>query len=261
LPQAEFYDQVSSLSFGAKREREVGLGFLPRVRPQGEASVVQRVVNTPDGVISDVLKGLQIRKKSEQNKFRKGNSFYTVLLDLVVRMPDPVRTFLEYARFGIRVGVTADILKFAPEKDGVKAVLKKSGVRGFTISPNLEIGTSLPGVKAKVGANIDYTNSRGWAVEVPINIDDVIGARVKSNEVAWHVRGNRDIEVPGQLVSLTSVLKASFIVKVPRDLGVDANITADGRIVKDTAFIAIGVHGRINLITPDKLRIPGEGAP
>ena len=206
-----YYDEITPLTYTVSHPPVYGaLGKIPLKveRVMGEASFAHRVIRTPLKAVREVLKkklGIQIKK--DQDKFMKGHSFYTLLLDFAVRLEEPVNTFLEFARFRFKLGTEADILTISPAEKGVQAMLKKFGERNIIISPSLEIGPSVTvtqkgknettskqkeqtveaGVGAKMAAEFDYNNKKGWSLEVPKFVTDIKGAKLQANVAQWEI--------------------------------------------------------------------------
>ena len=191
--------------------------------------------------------------------YRREYDFYQVIINLSIEFGDPTRHSLIYSRFSMLLqNQAAQILKIAPDKEGISTTITETGGRKIGISPTLEMGVSFEqsgtskttdsesstkfSLGPKIGVEGSWSKEKGYEIKYGKIIENVIGAiQLENRQVAWQVYQAKlkqpEGNLEGKMISVPAFL--IFWVKKQRENGVlisqtvNAKINAVGKIKED----------------------------
>ena len=266
MPTLPYYDETT-LFFGSIQSLN-GRVRGPFSSIQAEARLIHRVFQTPPRIARKLL-------KEDNSESTVTDSVYTILMELTIKVQNPAKTFLEFARFTVNTDQNSRIIAFTPKDVGIQANLKLYGERSFSISPKMELGVSAKASKnyppngdsvtnSLMGAGLDggaslqlnFNNKKGWDIELPTFMQEIKGSRLDNNCVQWEVLGNPNAEMCAEPFGFTKVVVASMTVKQPKDVETKALVSLEGTVRRRKVAYFISYCGPVLLASPRKFSIP-----
>jgi hypothetical protein len=246
---------------------------------KGQAYVCYRIIRTP----LEELYGNSVNV-SDLYDARYKYDFFTVFLNLTIMMEEPMRTYLNFARFIFTLDEPAEVLKIAPSEQGIEGWIKESGERSISITPYLDIGPGLrmtkassqdnnntekpyssdtnikfiAGVNAGIGGVLDARN--GWTFEFPYTLKTITGSMLDKQKIAWEIYGQHSDRVTETKMGKMISIKTAMIIKVPRGINVNVHIKVNGQVVKEKSKCLIfDIHGPVKLHGEKAFELKAEG--
>jgi hypothetical protein len=191
--------------------------------------------------------------------YLKEYDFYQTIVNLSIEFGDPTRHSLIFSRFSMLLeNKAAQILKIAPDRKGISAIVKETGGSKIGISPTLEMGVSFERAGTsktadsesstklilgpKIGVEGSWSKEKGYEITYNKMIENVIGAIQEENrKVLWEVYEAKlkqpEGNLKGKMISVPAFLM--FWVKKQKENGVlisqkvNAKLNAIGKIKED----------------------------
>jgi len=221
-------------------------------QPEGAiASYTRHIFVTSEDVVKTHLKDRGVR---DIDRTIEKNSFYTISFSLVIEMENPVKSFLQYAKFTFRFDNDVKILKIVPESQGIKIDVEKTITRDIKITPSLTIESPIPEVGTVTAKPLgEYDSKNGWTYTIPIYIEEVKGYTREYNgtsEVNWDIYGQGETQGPNDKIGETIVVPAIVTLQVPKETIVTGQAFVDGKIRREGKYWIFDGTEPIELVNP-----------
>lgn len=230
--------------------------FLER-KVTGQAGFDYEIIQTPIDKVVEV-----ISEKYDYNNIKRilqSYTFYTLFLDMNIKIEDPNRWVLNWARFEFDIdGQNISILSFAPNVEGIKTTIEKNESRELNMALSAELG--LPAVipvDVKISPEIAYNKKNGWTVKFDTTIEEVKGFKTRTTNgtinLQWDIYKNKAIETPQSNIGETSGVYATALISTSKNsetivkVKVSGETSGIGNTLRSKGIIEIDSRAKFKL--------------
>ena len=222
----------------------------------GQAGFDYEIIKTSPDIVAELLS-----TKYSYDKFEmvfKSYTFYTLFLSMSIKMSDPAKWILSWARFEFELNGQVSVISFTPNVDGIKTTIEKNGSRELNLSLSAELG--LPETNPldlKLSPEITYNKNRGWKVKYNTMVEEVKGFKTRTTtgkiNLQWDIYNNKAIQIPESNIGKTSGIYATALISTPKNSEGSINVKVSGTAL--SKGLSIMNHGLIELASINTFNI------